>query len=102
MKRPSFTLEINDKKYELKLTARAVVEVESKINAPLAEELAKNPSVAFVAMLITASNKELTMNDSMELIDEYLDEHNYKDLLTEVYKPLIETSGFFSKRTETK
>lgn len=103
MKRPFYDLTVGDKTVSLKLTTTAIMGIESKINGNFAMAIAENsaPSLTFITLMIEAGAKEknpdFTMADAQNLIDEYLDEHSFMDLI-KVYKNIMDTSGFFKKK----
>jgi hypothetical protein len=102
MKRPFYDFVVGDKTVSLKLTSKAIIGIEAKINGNFALAIAENsaPSITFMALVIEAGAKEknpdFTMQDALDLIDAYLDENSFMDLV-KVYKDIIDTSGFFKK-----
>lgn len=105
MKRPFFDWKVGNETHRLKMNTTAIINIESKLNDNLAMIVAKNPmpSMSMLTIMIEASCEDLDLQKTVEVIDTYFEEDkSYTELVSEVYKPLLETSGFFSKRTKAK
>ena len=93
------TLANNDKEYTLKLTARSCIALENS--------LGKNPISVFtnlqgnelpkisdiVAIIHGAIQEKHTLNETYDLVDKYLEDHDMTDLISLVLD-IFKASGF--------
>lgn len=109
MNKPFIEFTVGEKTYTLKLSANAIVNIESKLGGDsLGLILSKSavPSLMLMAMLFESSAKkdhqDITLAKVLDIFDEYFDEGNtVNDLAKDFFTPLIKSSGFFKKAATT-
>lgn len=93
-------IEINNKNYEIKYTINTLVRMESDgIDVININTLIENVSFTFIRKLffygmLHACGKSLTENKAGDMMDEYLENNNYKDLITILFTELVKSLGY--------
>ena len=93
-------IEINNKAYEIKFTINTLVKMEEDgIDVMHMENLMKNMNFALIRKLfyyglINSVGKSLTVNKAGDMMDEYLKENNYRDLMTVLISELAKSLGY--------
>jgi hypothetical protein len=92
-------IKLNDKEYEVKFTINTLVRMESDgIDVMHIENLIDNMSFSLVRKLfyyglMNSAGKSLTENKAGDMIDEYLIDNNYRDLMTMLLGELARALG---------
>lgn len=92
-------IEINNKNYEIKYTINTLVRMESDgLDVMNLESLFGNPSFTLIRKLffygmLHSYGKSLTENKAGDLLDEYLENNNYNELMTILIKELVSALG---------
>ena len=92
-------IEINNKNYEIKYTINTLVRMESDgLDVMNLESLFGNPSFTLIRKLffygmLHSCGKSLTENKAVDLLDEYLENNNYNELMTILIKELVSALG---------
>ena len=93
-------IEINNKEYEIKFTINTLVRMEEDgIDVMHMENLMNNMNFALIRKLfyyglINSAGKSLTINKAGDMMDEYLEEHDYRDLMTTLLSELARSLGY--------
>ena len=93
-------IEVNGKEYEIKFTINTLVRMEEDgIDVMHMENLMNNMNFALIRKLfyyglINSAGKSLTMNKAGDMMDEYLENHNYRDLMTALLSELARSLGY--------
>lgn len=93
-------IEVNGKEYEIKFTINTLVRMEEDgIDIMHMENLMNNMNFALIRKLfyyglINSAGKSLTMNKAGDMMDEYLENHNYRDLMTALLSELARSLGY--------
>ncbi len=93
-------IEINNKEYEIKFTINTLVRMEEDgIDVMHMENLMNNMNFALIRKLfyyglINSAGKSLTVNKAGDMMDEYLEEHDYRDLMTTLLSELARSLGY--------
>ena len=93
-------IEINNKEYEVKYTINVLIRMEEDgIDVMHMENLMNNMNFALIRKLfyyglINSAGKSLTMNKAGDMMDEYLENHNYRDLMTALLTELAKALGY--------
>ena len=103
IKKDYYTLTASDKKYKLRLTESAIMQIEEKLDKPIyavIENIWEN-MVETIATIIWATaqtiNKNFSYEKAMSLFDDYIDDGNStEDLIGEIYA-LFESSDYIKK-----
>ena len=91
---------LNDKEYEVKFTINTLVMMESDgIDVMHIENLVENMSFALIRKLFyyglkNSVGKSLTENKAGDMIDEYLVDNDYKELMTMLLGELARALGY--------
>lgn len=107
MNRPFVEWKVGGKVYKLKLTTLAIVMIEKRYNCSIIEKISGTvPELDFVATLIWYAaqvyHPELTLQQVYDLLEEYFEENDFKELIKSVYDEIFETCGFFGKTEKQK
>ncbi len=101
-----YTLTVGDKCYQMRLTAKAIMDIEKKLGKSLfkALEQIQDNMIETITTIIWGAmqpmNAGFTMEKATALFDDYIDEgHSVEELMKEV-NGLFEVSGFFRKGQE--
>ena len=92
-------IEFNGKEYEIKYTINTLVRMESDgVNVMHMEELINNISFTLVRKLfyyglMNSVGKSLTENKAGDMMDEYLEKHDYRELMTVLLGELARALG---------
>lgn len=92
-------IEFNGKEYEIKYTINTLVRMESDgVNVMHMEELINNISFTLVRKLfyyglMNSVGKSLTENKAGDMMDEYLEKHDYRELMTVLLSELARALG---------
>ena len=101
-------IEVNGKEYEIKFTINTLVRMEEDgIDVMHMENLMNNMNFALIRKLfyyglINSAGKSLTMNKAGDMMDEYLENHNYRDLMTVLLSELAKSLGYDVDAKEQK
>ena len=101
-------IEVNGKEYEIKFTINTLVRMEEDgIDVMHMENLMNNMNFALIRKLfyyglINSAGKSLTMNKAGDMMDEYLENHNYRDLMTALLSELARALGYDVDAKEQK
>ena len=93
-------IEVNGKEYEIKFTINTLVRMEEDgIDVMHMENLMNNMNFALIRKLfyyglINSAGKSLTVNKAGDMMDEYLENHNYRDLMTALLSELARALGY--------
>ena len=93
-------IEIGNKAYEIKFTINTLVRMEEDgIDVMHMENLMNNMNFALIRKLfyyglINSAGKSLTVNKAGDMMDEYLENHNYRDLMTALLTELAKALGY--------
>ena len=104
------TINVKDKEYKLRLTARACVDLEKKLGTNpinVFMKIAESNTLPSMEDIITIFHATLqplqhniTMNDAYDIFDEYVDDgHNLMDLVPTIIK-VFQESGLIPKEGE--
>lgn len=91
---------VNNKEYEVKFTINTLVRMEEDgIDVMHMENLMNNMNFALIRKLfyyglINSAGKSLTINKAGDMMDEYLEEHDYRDLMTTLLSELARSLGY--------
>lgn len=98
-----YTLTVNGETYKLRLTAKAIMDIEKRLGKPLfkaLETIQENMVETITTILWGAMqpfNAGFPLEKAVSLFDSYIDEgHSIEELMQEVNR-LFEASGFFKK-----
>jgi hypothetical protein len=92
-------IEFSGKEYEVKFTINTLVRMESDgLNVMHMEELINNISFTLVRKLfyyglMNSVGKSLTENKAGDMMDEYLEKHDYRELMTVLLSELARALG---------
>jgi hypothetical protein len=92
-------IEINNKEYEIKYTINTLVRMESDgLDVMHLDNLFGNPNFTLIRKLffygiMNSVGKTLTENKAGDLMDEYLENNSYNDLMTVLVKELVMALG---------
>ena len=92
-------IEINNKEYEIKYTINTLVRMESDgLDVMRMEQLINNISFTLVRKLfyyglMNSVGKSLTENKAGDMMDEYLEKHDYRELMTVLLSELAKALG---------
>lgn len=92
-------IEINNKEYEIKYTINTLIRMESDgLNVMQMDQIINNISFTLVRKLfyyglINSVGKSLTLNKAGDMMDEYLENHDYKELMTVLLSELARALG---------
>jgi len=101
-----YKLKANNKEYQLRLTASAIMAIEKKLGKSLfsaLENIQDNMIETIVTILwgaVQAMNHGFTFDKATELFDDYIDDGNSIEELMQEINALFETSGFFKRGQE--
>ena len=93
-------IEIGNKAYEIKFTINTLVRMEEDgIDIMHMENLMNNMNFALIRKLfyyglINSAGKSLTVNKAGDMMDEYLQENSYKDLMNVLLSELARSLGY--------
>ena len=93
-------IEINNKNYEIKFTINVLIRMEEDgIDVMHMENLMNNMNFALIRKLfyyglINSAGKSLTLNKAGDMMDEYLQENSYRDLMTVLLSELAKSLGY--------
>jgi hypothetical protein len=93
-------IEINNKEYEIKYTINTLIRMEEDgLDVMHLDNLINNISFALIRKLfyyglINSAGKSLTLNKAGDMMDEYLEEHDYKELMTTLLNELAKSLGY--------
>lgn len=98
-----YTMTVGNERYNMRLTAGAIMQIEKKLEKPLfkALETIQENMVETITTIIWGAmqplNAGFTQEKALELFDQYIDEgHSIEELMQEI-NTLFEVSGFFKK-----
>ena len=101
-------IEVNGKEYEIKYTINTLVRMEEDgIDVMHMENLINNINFALLRKLfyygiMSSAGKSLTMNKAGDMMDEYLEENNYRDLMNTLLSELARALGYDVDAKEQK
>lgn len=93
-------IEVNGKEHEIKFTINTLVRMEEDgIDVMHMENLMNNMNFALIRKLfyyglINSAGKSLTVNKAGDMMDEYLQENSYKDLMNVLLSELARSLGY--------
>lgn len=93
-------VEINNKNYEIKYTINTLIRMEEDgLDVMHMDTLINNISFSLIRKLfyyglINSVGKSLTLNKAGDMMDEYLEEHDYKELMTTLLNELAKSLGY--------
>lgn len=93
-------VEIGNKEYEVKYTINTLVRMESDgIDVMHIENLINNMNFTLVRKLfyyglMNSVGKSMTENKAGDMMDEYLEKHDYKELMTMLLSELAKALGY--------
>ena len=99
------TLTVGGQDYKLRLTASAIMAIEKKLGKSLVMALTvdnfRENMIETIATVLWGAMQPLNANCSfdmaVELFDQYIDDGNSVEDLTQEIKSMFESSGFFKK-----
>lgn len=101
-------IEINNKEYEIKYTINTLIRMEEDgLDVMHLDNLINNISFALIRKLfyyglINSAGKSLTLNKAGDLLDEYLVDNDYKELMTMLLSELAKSLGYDVDAKEQK
>ena len=93
-------IEINNKNYEIKYTINVLIRMEEDgLDVMHLENLMNNMSFALIRKLfyyglINSVGKSLTLNKAGDMMDEYLEKYDYRELMTTLLSELAKALGY--------
>ena len=93
-------IEVGNKEYEVKYTINTLVRMESDgIDVMHIENLINNMNFTLVRKLfyyglMNSVGKSMTENKAGDMMDEYLEKHDYKELMTMLLSELAKALGY--------
>ena len=93
-------IEINNKEYEIKYTINTLIRMEEDgLDVMHLENLINNINFSLVRKLfyyglINSVGKSMTLNKAGDILDEYLEEHDYRELMTMLLNELAKALGY--------
>lgn len=94
------TIEINNKEYEIKYTINVLVRMEEDgLDVMHLEDLMNNISFALIRKLFyyglkDSVGKAFNEQKAGDMMDEYLEKHDYKELMTTLLNELVKSLGY--------
>ena len=93
-------IEINNKEYEIKYTINTLIRMEEDgLDVMHLENLINNINFSLIRKLfyyglMNSVGKSITLNKAGDMMDEYLEEHDYKELMTMLLNELAKALGY--------
>lgn len=93
-------IEIGNKEYEIKYTINALIRMEEDgLDVMHMDQIINNINFSLIRKLfyyglINSVGKSLTLNKAGDMMDEYLENHDYKELMTTLLSELAKSLGY--------